>query len=213
MILLQSLVKWVLIISHSCKVGVKVNIQRVTTKSPKHYLSGMFMKSHKSLSIAKLQTTSVLIFQDALDLFNIYTFYIRPFIAESFKLEHSAVWTETTSFIKEDKKWFQVNNFELFHLIKSPSIDFNVLRQEVPVKYILKDDFSLNLCFHELIELIALHNKKLDIKLIYRQLKTILDKQMNQQLFGKNIFAVTKFCELIDIAEPTYHARRSGILL
>ncbi len=169
------------------------------------------MKSFKSLSIAKLQTTSVLIFQGVLDLFNIYTCYIRPFIAENFKLEHSAAWTETTSFIKEDKKWFQVNNFELFHLIKSPDVNFNVLRQQVSVRYISKDDFNFDLCFYELIELIAQHNKKLDIKLIYSDLKKILDKQMNQQLFGKNIFAVTKFCELIDITEQTYHARRSGV--
>ena len=191
---------------------MKVNKWGVST-TLNHHLIGVCMKSFKSLSIAKLQTTSVLIFQGVLDLFNIYTCYIRPFIAENFKLEHSAAWTETTSFIKEDKKWFQVNNFELFYLLKSPDVDFNVLRQEVPVKYILKDDFSFNLCFHNLIELIAQHNKRLDIKLIYRHLKRILDKQMTQQLFGKNIFAITKFCELINITEQTYHARRSGVTL
>ena len=167
----------------------------------------------KSLSIGKLQKSTVLIFQGVLGLFNIYTCHIRPLIAENFKLEHSTAWTETTSFIKEDKKWFQVNNFELFYLLKSPDVDFNVLRQEVPVKYILKDDFSFNLCFHDLIELIALHNKKLDIKIIYRQLKTMLDKQMNQQLFGKNTFTITTFCQLINIHEQTYHARCSGVSL
>lgn len=185
---------------------MKVNKWGVSTTLD-HHLIGVCMKSLKSLSIAKLQTTSVLIFQGVFDLFNIYTCYIRPFIAENFKLEHSAAWTETTSFIKEDKKWFQVNNFELFYLLKSPDVDFNVLRQEVPVKYISKDQFDFNLCFHELIELIAEHKKNLDIKLIYRHLKEILNKDMNQQLFGKNIFAVTTFCELIDIAEPTYHSR------
>ncbi|MBU5617725.1 hypothetical protein KPY62_11620 [Psychrobacter sp. TAE2020] len=169
------------------------------------------MKSLKSLSIAKLQTTSVLVFQGIFDLFNIYTCCIRPFITEAFKLEHSAAWTRPTLFIKEDKKQFMVNNFELFHLIKSPDVDFNVLRQQVSVRYIPKDDFKFDLCFYELIELIAQHNKKLDIKLIYSHLKNILDKQMTQQLFGKNIFAVTKFCELIDITEQTYHARRSGV--
>lgn len=169
------------------------------------------MKPSKSLSVANLQTTSVLVFQGVLDLFNIYTFHIIPLITETFKLEHSAAWTKTTLFIKEDKKWFLVNNFELFHLIKSPNIDFNVLRQKVSVRFIPKDDFNFDLCFYELIELIAQHNKKLDIKLIYSDLKKILDKQMNQQLFGKNIFAVTKFCELIDITEQTYHARRSGV--
>lgn len=169
------------------------------------------MKPSKSLSVANLQTTSVLVFQGVLDLFNIYTFHIRPLITEAFKLEHSAAWTKTTLFVKENKKWFLVNNFELFHLIKSPNIDFNVLRQKVSVRFIPKDDFNFDLCFYELIELIAQHNKKLDIKLIYSDLKKISDKQMNQQLFGKNIFAVTKFCELIDITEQTYHARRSGV--
>ena len=165
------------------------------------------------VTIAKLQITSVLIFPDIIDLFNIYTYHIRPFINEAFKLEQSAAWTKTTLFIKEDKQRFLVNNFELFHLVKSPNIDFNVLRQEVSVQYISKDDFEFELCFYELIELITQHNKKLDIKLIYRNLNNILDKQKNQQLFGKNIFAVTKFCELINITEQTYHARRSGVSL
>ncbi|WP_413519891.1 hypothetical protein [Psychrobacter glacincola] len=167
------------------------------------------MKSLKSLSIAKLQTTSVLIFQGVLDLFNIYTCYIRPFITEAFKLEQSAVWTKTTLFIKEDKKWFLVNNFELFHLIKSHDVNFSVLRQDVPVRYISKNQFEFDLCFYELIELIAQHNKKLDIKLIYTHLKNILDRRMNQQLFGKNIFAITTFCRLINITEQTYHTRCS----
>ncbi|WP_250162872.1 hypothetical protein [Psychrobacter sp. WY6] len=163
----------------------------------------------KSLSIAKLQTTTVIIYPDIVDLFAIYTCHIRPFITEAFKLEQSAVWTKTTLFIKEDKRWFLVNNFELFQLIKSHDVNFNVLRQEVLVRYISKNQFEFDLCFYELIELIAQHNKKLDIKLIYRHLKNILDKQMNQQLFGKNIFAVTTFCQLINITEQTYHARRS----
>ena len=118
-----------------------------------------------------------------------------------------------TFFIKENKKYFLVNNFELFHLIKSPDINFNVLRQKVPVRFIAKDDFNFELCFYELIELIAQHNKKLDIKLIYRNLNNILDKQKNQQLFEKNIFTITKFCELLRITEQTYHARRSGVSL
>lgn len=165
------------------------------------------------VTIAKLQTITVLVLPGVLELFNIYTCHIRPFINEVFKLEQSAAWAKITLFIKEDKKWFLVNNFELFYLIKSPDVDFNVLRQEVSVQYISKDQFDFNLCFYELIELITQHNKKLDIKLIYGHLKKILDKQMTQQLFGKNIFAVTKFCELIHITEQTYHARRSGILL
>ena len=167
------------------------------------------MKSLNFLSIAKLQTTPVLVFQDALSLFNIYTYHIRPFINDAYKLGQSSAWDRSTFFIKEDKQRFLANNFELFHLVKSPDVDFNVLIQKVEVQYLSKDDFEFELCFYELIELIALHNKKLDIKLIYRQLKTILNKQMNQQLFGKNIFAVTTFCQLINITEQTYHARRS----
>ena len=164
-------------------------------------------------TIARLQANTVLVFQGVLELFNIYTSHIRPFISAAFKLERSAVWTNTTLFIKEDKKWFLVNNFELFHLIKSPDVGFNVLKKKVSVRYITRDDFNFDLCFYELIELIALHNKKLDIKLIYKHLKKILDKQMTQRLFSKNIFAATKFCELINITEHAYHARRSGVSL
>ena len=158
-------------------------------------------------TIARLQTNTVLVFQDVIELFNIYTSHIRPFISEALNLE------KTTLFIKEDKKWFLVNNFELFHLIKSPNVGFNVLKRKVSVKYITRDDFNFDLCFYELIELIAKHKKKLDIKLIYKHLKKILDKQMTQRLFSKNIFAATKFCELINITEHAYHARRSGVSL
>ena len=164
-------------------------------------------------TIARLQTNTVLVFQDVLELFNIYTSHSRPFISEALNLEKSAVWTKTTVFIKEDKKWFLVNNFELFHLIKSPDVGFNVLKQKVSVRYITRDDFNFDLCFYELVELIAQHNKKLDIKLIYKHLKKILDKQMTQRLFSKNIFAVTKFCELINITEQAYYARHSGVSL
>ena len=79
------------------------------------------------------------------------------------------------------------------------------------MRYITRDDFNFDLCFYELIELIAKHKKKLDIKLIYKHLKRILDKQMTQRLFSKNIFAVTKFCELINITEQAYHERLSGV--
>lgn len=158
-------------------------------------------------TIARLQTNTVLVFQDVIELFNIYTSHIRPFICEALNLE------KTTLFIKKDKKWFLVNNFELFHLIKSPNVGFNVLKQKVSVRYITRDDFNFDLYFYELIELIAKHKKKLDIKLIYKHLKKILDKQMTQRLFSKNIFAATKFCELINITEHAYHARRSGVSL
>lgn len=166
------------------------------------------------ISIAKLQKNSVIIHPEIVSLFDIYTYHIRPLLnSKAIELEQSNACSKLTYFTKEGKKQFMVNNFELFNLIKSPDVDFNVLRQKVSVRYIPKDDFTFDLCFYELIELIAQHNKKLDIKLIYSRLKKILDKRMTQQLFGKNIFAVTKFCELIHITEQTYHARRSGILL
>lgn len=166
----------------------------------------------KSLSIAKMQIKSVSVFQDVLSLFNIYSYHIRPFISDACKLERSSAWDRSTLFIRENEKHFLVNNFELFHIIKNPDVGFNVLRQEVEVQYISKDQFEFELCFYELIETITQHNKKLDIKLIYKQLKSSLDKQRNQQLFDKNIFAVTKFCELLHITEQTYHKRRSGVL-
>ena len=81
-------------------------------------------------TIARLQTNTVLVFQDVIELFNIYTSHIRPFISEALNLEKSAVWTKTTLFIKEDKKWFLVNNFELFHLVKSPDVELNVLKKK-----------------------------------------------------------------------------------
>ena len=147
------------------------------------------MNPSKSLTVAKLQTTPVLIFEGVLELYNLYTCHIRPFISEAFKLKHSAAWTKTTLFIKEDKKWFLVNNFELFHLIKSPDVDFNVLGQKVSVRYIPKDQFNFDISFYELINLIAQHNKTIDIRLVYSQLNQILDQEINQKLFGKNIFA------------------------
>ena len=171
------------------------------------------MNPSKSLIVAKLQTTPVVIFEGVLELYNLYTCHIRPFISEAFKLKHSAAWTKTTLFIKEDERWFLVNNFELFHLIKSPYIDFDVLKKEVAVKYISKNQFNFDISFYELIDLIAKYNKEIDIKLIYTQLNEILDQEINQKLFGKNIFAITTFCQLIKINEQTYYKRPSeGVL-
>jgi hypothetical protein len=162
-----------------------------------------------TVSIAKLQKIPIVILPNIIDLFNIYAYYIRPLINDhALELQQNNACSKSIYFIKEDKKWFLVNNFELFYLIKSPDVDFNVLRQKVSVRYIPKDDFSFDLCFYELIELIARHNKKLDIKLVYRHINEVLDKDMNQKLFGKNIFAITTFCQLIKINEQTYHKRR-----
>ncbi|MGE6390156.1 hypothetical protein ACQKDP_06140 [Psychrobacter pacificensis] len=98
-------------------------------------------------------------------------------------------------------------------MIKSPDVDFNVLGQKVSVSFIPKDDFDFELSFYELIELIAQHNKTIDIRLVYSQLNQILDQEINQKLFGKNIFAITTFCRLINISEQTYYKRPSeGVL-
>ena len=98
-------------------------------------------------------------------------------------------------------------------MIKSPDVDFNVLGQKVSVRYIPKDQFNFDISFYELINLIAQHNKTIDIRLVYSQLNQILDQEINQKLFGKNIFAITTFCQLIKINEQTYYKRPSeGVL-
>ena len=168
----------------------------------------------KSLSIAKLQTLNVLVYPEIISLFDIYTCHIRPLLnIQAIELEQSNACSKLTCFIKEEEKWFLLNNFELFHIAKSPYIDFDVLRQEVAVKYISKSQFDFGISFYELIDLIAQHNKKMDIRLVYTQLNELLDQEINQKLFGKNIFAITTFCRLINISEQAYYKRSSeGIL-
>ena len=168
----------------------------------------------KSLSIAKLQTLNVLVYPEIISLFDIYTCHIRPLLnSQAIALEQSNACSKLTCFIKEDEKWFLLNNFELFHIAKSPYADFDVLRKEVAVKYISKSQFIFDISFYELIDLIAQHNKKIDIKLVYTQLNELLNQEINQKLFGKNIFAITTFCRLINISEQTYHKRRpTGVL-
>lgn len=168
----------------------------------------------KSLSIAKLQTFNLLVYPKIISLFDIYTCHIRPLLnSQNIKLEQNNACSKLTSFIKEEEKWFLLNNFELFHIAKSPYIDFDVLKKEVAVKYISKNQFNFDISFYELINLIAQHNKTIDIRLVYSQLNQILDQEINQKLFGKNIFAITTFCQLINISEQTYYKRPSeGVL-
>lgn len=168
----------------------------------------------KSLSIAKLQTLNVLVYPEIISLFDIYTCHIRPLLnSQAIELEQSNACSKLTCFIKEEEKWFLLNNLELFHIAKSPYIDFDVLKKEVAVKYISKNQFNFDISFYELIDLIAKYNKEIDIKLIYTQLNEILDQEINQKLFGKNIFAITTFCQLIKINEQTYYKRPSeGVL-
>ena len=190
---------------------MEVNTQDITTKSSTRYLSGKVMKS---LSIAKLQTLNVLVYPKIISLFDIYTCHIRPLLnSQTIELEQSNACSRLTCFIKEKEKWFLLNNFELFHIAKSPYIDFDVLKKEVAVKYTSKNQFNFDISFYELIDLIEKYNKKIDIKIIYTQLNDILDQEINQKLFGKNIFAITTFCQLIKINEQTYYKRPSeGVL-
>ena len=190
---------------------MEVNTQDITTKPSTRYLSEKYMKS---LSIAKLQTLNVLVYPEIVSLFDIYTCHIRPLLdSKTIELEQSNACSKLTCFVKEEEKWFLLNNFELFHIAKNPYIDFDVLRKEVAVKYISKNQFDFDISFYELIDLIAQHNKKINIKLIYTQLNEVLDQEINQKLFGKNIFAITTFCRLINISEQTYYKRPSeGVL-
>lgn len=190
---------------------MEVNTQDITTKSSTRYLN---RKDVKSLSIAKLQTLNVLIYPKIISLFDIYTCHIRPLLnSQAIELEQSNACSKLTCFIKEEEKWFLLNNFELFHMAKSPYIDFDLLREEVAVKYISKKQSNFDISFYELIDLIAKYHKKIDIKLIYTQLNEILDQEINQKLFGKNIFAITTFCRLINISEQTYYKRPSEAVL
>lgn len=194
------------------KVLVEVSTRvYIKNKSSTRHLS---RKDMKSLSIAKLQTLNVLVYPEIISLFDIYTCHIRPLLnSQAIELEQSNACSKLTCFIKEEEKWFLLNNFELFHIAKSLYIDFDVLRKEVVVKYISKNQFNFDISFYELINLIAKYNKKIDIKLIYTQLNEVLDQEINQKLFGKNIFAITTFCRLINISEQTYYKRSSeGVL-
>lgn len=183
----------------------------ITTKSSTRYLS---RKDMKPLSIAKLQILNVLVYPQVISLFDIYTGHIRPLLdSKAIALEQSNACSKLTCFIKEDEKWFLLNNFELFHIAKSPYIDFDVLRKEVAVKYISKNQFDFDISFYELTKLIAQHNKKIDIKLIYAHLNEVLDREMNEKLFGKNIFTIATFCRLINISEQTYYKRLSESVL
>ncbi|HCN17543.1 MULTISPECIES: hypothetical protein [Psychrobacter] len=166
------------------------------------------------VSIAKLQVTTVLIYPDIVGLFDIYTYHIRPLLdSKAIALEQSNACSKLTYFIKEEEKWFLLNNFELFRIAKSPYIDFDVLRKEVAVKHISKNQFNFDISFYELINLIAQHNKTIDIRLVYSQLNEILNREINKKLFGKNTFTIATFCRLINISEQTYYKRPSESVL
>ncbi len=161
-------------------------------------------------SIAKLQRTTILIFPQFIGLFDIYTNQIRPLIdVHTLKIEQSLAYSKPTLFIKNEEKWLLVNNFELYHLLKSPHIDQKILKQEMLISDINKEQIKFGIPFYELIGIIARHKKRLDLKLIYKYLNELLTKETNQQLFGKNIFPITIFCQLINITEQTYHKRPS----
>ena len=162
------------------------------------------------ITVAKLKKDTVLIFPSAVNLFLIYSHHIRPFIdTHTLIIERNANKSKYTLFVKDEKKLFLVNNFELYHIIKDPDTDQKTLKKRVEIINITENKFDFQMAFDELIEIIAQHKNDLNVKVIHNQLKKILTKEMNRQFFNKNIFTIPKFCQLINITEPTYHKIRS----
>ena len=164
----------------------------------------------KIITVAKLKKDTVLIFPSAVNLFLIYSQHIRPFIdTHTLIVEQNAKKSKYTLFVRNEKKLFLVNNFELYHIIKHPDINQKSLKKQVEIINITEDQFDFKMIFYELIEIIAQHKNSLNVKIIHSHLKKILTKEMNRQLFNKNIFTIPTFCQLINITEPTYHKIRS----
>lgn len=160
------------------------------------------------VSIAKLKKQPVIIFPNSSILFDIYNRLIRPKIQASNQLftYQKMSFSNPTLFIKEGKKVFLVNNFEVFHTLKEDDSS-QVLNQMIPVVQISENQFRIDTVFYELMGIIAKYQKLLDIEAIYKSLNVFLTPETNQQLFEKNIFSIPTFCHLINIHEQTYHKR------
>lgn len=162
------------------------------------------------LSIAKVRNNTVMIHPDIVSLFDIYASHIRPLIdAHNSKIEANKVFFKPTLVIKKEKTWLMINNFELYYLLKMSDIDQKLVRKEVIIGSISEEQLMFGIPFYELIDIIAQHKKKLDIKLIYTCLNNLLTTSMSQELFNKKFFPITAFCRLININEQTYHKRPS----
>ncbi|WP_352339056.1 hypothetical protein [Psychrobacter sp. 16-MNA-CIBAN-0192] len=165
-----------------------------------------------SVSITELRKRFVVVFPDIVKLCEIYIKNIRPYIkpAKILTIHQKASLARLTLYIKTDKNIQLVNNVELICLLKGAckeKIDQQLLSQKLMIVSINKEEFCIQSLFYELIEIIAKHQKKLDIKSIYEQLDRCLTLEMKQQMFGKNIFAAATFCKLIKIHEQTYYKR------
>ena len=166
------------------------------------------------ISIAKLQKNTVTIHPDIVSLFDIYTNHIRYAIDNhNVEIERNRVFFKPTLFIKKEKIWLMVNNFELYHFLKLFDIDQKLVRKEVIIGSISEEQLLFGISFYELIDVIARYKKRLDIKLIYNCLNEILTISRNQALFNKNAFPIITFCRLINISEQTYHKRPSESIL
>ena len=164
----------------------------------------------KITTIAKLKKDTVLIFPSSVDLFLIYNHHIRPFIdTHTLIVERHIESSKYTLFIKDKKKMFLVNSFELYHIIKDPNTDQRTLKKQINMMEIIEDQFDFKIVFDELIEVITHYKRNLNVKLIHNHFKKTLTKEMNRQFFNKNIFTIPTFCQLINITEPTYHKIRS----
>ena len=162
-----------------------------------------------SISITKLKKQSVIIFPDIAPLFEVYSKAIRPQIALSGNLStHQKVsLSKPTLYIEVDKKLQLVNNFEVFYLLKTFDIDQQLLSQNLLIAPISEEKFCVRHVFYELIDIIAKYERKLDLELIFKQLKEFLTIDMNKQMFDKNVFAAATFCKLINVQEQTYYNR------
>lgn len=165
------------------------------------------------MSIAKLQKNTVMIHPDIISLFDIYVNHIRPSMnSHNIEMEQNRVFFRPTLFIKEKTVWSLVNNFEL-HFLKPFKIDQKTARKDLSIGSISEDQLVFGIPFYELVDIIARYKKSLDIKLIYSCLNEILTASINQDLFNKNTFPITTFCQLININEQTYHRRPSESVL
>lgn len=165
-----------------------------------------------SISIAKLKKQSVIIFPDIAQLFEIYSKAIRPQIAASGNLTiHQKIsLSKPTLCIGLDKKLHLVSNFEIFYLLKTFDIDQRLLSQNLLIGRISEEQFCIGYVFYELIDIIAKYEEKLNLELIFKQLKEFLTMDMNKQMFDKNVFAAATFCKLINVQEQTYYNRCKG---
>ena len=160
------------------------------------------------VSIAKLKKQPIIIFPVSSILFDIYNRLIRPQIQASNQLftYQKISFSNPTLFIKEGKKVFLVNNFEVFHTLKIVDSS-QLLNQMISVIQISENQFRIDTVFYELIDIITRYQKILDIEAIYKDINEFLTPELNQQLFEKNIFYIPTFCNLISISEQTYYKR------